>query len=129
MPVAIKTLPARRHLRPAPSERRASPPVSRRRKRMRSVILARTVSCVLGMLFLLGYVGLYAQVTLYGYRRADLANQIRQAEMVNQDLRAQIQILTGPDRLAAVAATAGMEPTMKVVCIPAPARVKVAKAD
>jgi cell division protein FtsL len=72
---------------------------------------------------------MYAQVALYGYQRAELSRLTRQAEMQNQALRAEIQTLSSPERLAEAAKNAGMVPSTKVVYIPGPGSVKVAKAE
>lgn len=104
-------------------------PVSRRHKKRRNAKMVRTVVSLLGMVFLLGYVGLYAQVTLYSYRGDDLTRQIRQAEMQNQALKAEIQTLASPERLAAAASEAGMEPSTDVIYVIPPQQVKIAKAD
>ena len=106
-----------------------TPQVSRRRRRKRAAAITRSVICALGIVFLLGYISLYAQVTLYGYRRAELTRQIRDLEMQNQGLRAEIQMLSSPERLSTAAIEAGMVPSASVVYIPRPAGVTVAKAD
>lgn len=102
---------------------------SRRRRRIRSARLSRAIICVICGLFLLGYIGLYAQVTTYGYRRAELARRIRQSEMENEALKAEIQVFSSPDRLAAAAASAGMEPGNKAEFIVRGGEVKVASAE
>jgi len=109
--------------------RPAAPQVSRRRRKSRRVVFARTLFSILAVLFLFGYIGLYAQVTIYGYHGADLARQIRQIETENQALRVEIQTLSNPDRLGAVAVGAGMQPRAEVVYIPVPRPVEVAKAE
>jgi cell division protein FtsL len=82
------------------------------------------------MASLLGYIGMYAQVTMYGYRKAELARELRKVDMQNQALKAEIQMLTSPDRLAAVAESAGMVQSSKIVYIASPgSTVNVAKAE
>jgi cell division protein FtsL len=110
-------------------QHRVVPPISRRYRKRRGVILARTVLCTLAMVSLLGYIGLYAQVTIYGYKRADLSRSMRQIEMENQALRAEIQTLSSPDRLSAVATASGMTPSSEVVYISTQGDVRVARAD
>lgn len=110
-------------------QQKVSPLISRRHRKRRGVILARTVFCTLAMVSLLGYIGLYAQVTIYGYKRADLVKSIRQIEMENQALRAEIQTLSSPERLAGVASAAGMMPGSDVVYISTRGDVRVARAD
>ncbi|MBI2842804.1 MAG: hypothetical protein HYX78_05335 [Armatimonadetes bacterium] len=127
MVAAVKTAPGAAVK--VENNRKAAPRVSRRRRRMRGVAFTRAVACALGVLFLLGYVGLYAQVTMYGYRRAELSRQIRQAEMENQALRAEIQTLSSPDRLAEAALATGLEPSAKCVYISTPRSMKFAKAE
>ncbi|MEN6521381.1 MAG: hypothetical protein ABFD46_09580 [Armatimonadota bacterium] len=105
------------------------PPISRRYRKRRGVILARTVFCILAMVSLLGYIGLYAQVTIYGYKRAELVKNMRQVEMENQALKAEIQTLSSPERLAEVASATGMTPGSDVVYISTHGDVKVARAD
>lgn len=124
MAVATKTAPAAKT-----EQRRKSAPVSRGCRKRRSAMLRRTILCALGMISLLCYVGLYAQVTLYSYHKSDLARQTRQIEMENQALRAEIQMLSSPERLAAVAVGAGMLPGSDVIYIYPDGGVKVAKAD
>jgi cell division protein FtsL len=96
---------------------------------MRNALVFRAAICIIGGISLLGYIGLYAQVTMYGYSRADLSRQIRQAEMENQALKAEIQTLSSPDRLAAAAQGAGMEPGVQVVYVHRPVNVKIARAE
>lgn len=104
--------------------------VSRRHRKRRNAVFVRTLAGVVGMVSLLGYIGMYAQVTMYGYRRAELTRQLRQVDMQNQALKAEIQMLTSPDRLAAVAQSAGMVQNTKIVYIASPgSTVNVAKAE
>ena len=58
---------------------------------------------------LLSYIGVYAKVTKNGYYRAHLVAQLREARVKNVGLRADIQTLSGPERLGHVAAQSGME--------------------
>jgi len=110
-------------------QHKAMPPVSRRRRKRQGIIVTRMVLCVLAMVSLLGYIGLYAQVTIYGYKRAELARSLRQIEMENQALRAEIQTLSSPDRLAGVAAANGMQQSVDVVYISERGMVRVARAE
>lgn len=126
MAVATRTVPA---VTGKKRERTAAPPVSRRHMKRRSVVMSRTVVCILGILLLLCYIGLYAQVTTYGYHRSDLTHQIRQLDMENQALEAEIQMLSCPQRLAAAAVAAGMEPSSDFIYVSVPGKVKVAKAE
>ncbi|MEN6370877.1 MAG: hypothetical protein ABFD64_02595 [Armatimonadota bacterium] len=105
------------------------PPISRRHRKKRGIILVRTVFCALAMVSLLGYIGLYAQVTIYGYKRAELVKNMRQIEMENQVLRAEIQTLSSPEHLAEAASAAGMTPGSDAVYISTRGDVKVARAD
>jgi cell division protein FtsL len=72
---------------------------------MGSVVLL--VLIALGIL--LGYVGVYAKVTKNGYCRARLNAQVRETRVENQRLRADIQMLSSPDRLGRIAMSAGMQ--------------------
>lgn len=106
-----------------------APRVYRRRRKRRNVTIIRSIFCVLGVLFLLAYIGVYAQVTLYGYHISELQRQIRQVDMENQALQADIHTLSSPERLAAVAVAVGMQPSTQSVFISAPESTTVAKAD
>lgn len=128
MPV-VATKPAPVAARTEYREKQKALPVSRRRKRRHSVIVARSVICTLGAIFAFGYIGLYGQVMIYGYHKAEVAKQMRQAKTENQALRAEVQILSSPDRLAAVAVSGGMQPAKEVLYITTPANVNVAKAN
>lgn len=123
MAVAVKIAPKHE------KQHKATPTVSRRRRKKQGVIMARTVLCILVMVSLLGYIGLYAQVTIYGYKRAELARSLRQVEMENQALKAEIQTLSSPDRLAAVATANGMQQSVDVVYISERGAVRVARAE
>jgi cell division protein FtsL len=104
-------------------------PIYRRRRKQRNAVVTQLIIGIVGLLGLLGYIGLYAQVTLYGYQRAELSRQTRQAEMQNQELKAEIQTLSSPERLAVAAKNAGMVPSTRVVYIPGSSKVRVAKAE
>ena len=126
MAVATRTVPV---VTGRTRERVVAPPVSRRHKKRRSVVMSRTVACILGMALLFCYIGLYAQITTYGYHRSDLTRQIRQIDMESQALEAEIQVLSSPDRLAAAAIDAGMVPSSDVVYISTPGKINVAKVE
>jgi cell division protein FtsL len=132
MVTATKTAPAvskKVEASPAPAGK-SSQGFSRRRKKMRRAATTWTVVCTLSVLLPLGYIGLYAQVTTYGYRSAELKDHIHHVEMRNQDLRAEIQWLSSPTRIAAVAADAGMENGSKPSTVVIGSdTVKVARAD
>lgn len=131
MVAAIKTVEtaARRAEVESRPARKSAQPISRRRRKMRSATVSRTVIfSMLGVLSL-GYIGLHAQVATYGYKRDKLFKANRQMKMENQALEAEILTLSSPDRLAAAAASAGMEPGVQVDYISQPTGVKVAKAE
>jgi len=75
------------------------------RNQMGSVVL----SMLIALGILLGYVGMYAKVTKNGYCRSRLSVQVRETRVENQRLRADIQMLSSPDRLAQIAVRAGMQ--------------------
>jgi hypothetical protein len=64
---------------------------------------------LLALSVLLMYVGVYAKVTKNGYHRSHLVAELREARMENMRLRADIQMLSSPDRLAQIATTSGMQ--------------------
>ncbi len=126
MAVATKTAPA---VTRTEYRREVVSPVIKRRRKKRNVVVVRVIAGTIALFGLLCYIGLYAQVTIYGYHKAELSSQIRQMEMQNQAIKAEIQTLSSPDRLAATAIEAGMVPGVDVVYISAPKKVKVARAD
>ncbi|HOK53931.1 MAG TPA: hypothetical protein PKV43_05660, partial [Armatimonadota bacterium] len=99
-----------------------------RQRKRRNALIFRSVLAGLLLVFSLGYIGLYAQVTLYGYRRAELGRQIRQIEMENQALEAEIQTLSSPERVSALAVQSGMKPRDDVVYISPSESISVALA-
>ncbi len=101
----------------------------RKHRKRRKAIFIRGVACIVGIVSLLGYIGLYAQITRLGYMRSDLAKQTRQVTMENEALKADIQILSSPDRLSAAADAAGMEPGSSMLYIAVPGGVRVALAE
>ena len=92
--------------------------------RMGSVVLS--MMLVLGML--LAYVGVYAKVTKNGYCRARVNSQLHEALVENQRLKADIQVLTSPDRLAQVATAVGMRQCERFDYFRGPSTVVVADA-
>jgi hypothetical protein len=70
-------------------------------------------AAVLLMLLLLTvflcYIGVYAKVTKNGYYRSHVLTQLREARAENVRLRADIQMLSSPDRLAKMANASGMQ--------------------
>jgi cell division protein FtsL len=66
------------------------------------------MTLVLLMAFLC-YIGVYAKMTKNGYYRSHLLSQLREARVDNLRLRADIQSLSSPDRLAKIATDSGMQ--------------------
>lgn len=108
---------------------RKSASVSRRRRKNRFSPVIKGVICLVGVLSLLGYVGIYAKATVYGYQRAELVRDIKALTMENQSLKADIVALSSPERLSRVAEGAGMAPGTQVDYIGHVDDVTVAKAD
>jgi cell division protein FtsL len=98
-----------------------------RKKRNRTFL--KGFAYVFGLISLFGYIGVYAQVTSCGYRRAELQKQIRQAEVENSALRAEIEMLSSPGRLSAAAQGAGMTASADSVFIGGQESTRVAKAE
>jgi cell division protein FtsL len=61
------------------------------------------------LMVLLCYVGVYAKVTKNGYYRSHLLSELREARVKNVRLRADIQTLSSPERLAEIASGSGMQ--------------------
>lgn len=108
------------------SEKRPKRRSARRRKQsgLRKILVLASAMTVL-----LGYIGVYAQVTHTGYRRAELLTELRSERLENEALRVEIQQLTSPDRLASAAQMAGMLPGTEMNFISSPEPVAVASAD
>lgn len=103
---------------------------SPRRKRVsrNRLILALALGA---LLFLLGlmHTWMYADVSKHGYARAELVAKIKSVEAENQVLRAELERLRNPKRLARIAREDGMviaETYDRVVLTPS---VRMAKAD
>lgn len=106
------------------------PPVTRRRMRKkRNTMVSRVVIGFVVVGALIGYVGIYAQVTMCGYNSAALARQTRQLETENQAVSAQIEALSSPERFAAAAEKAGMVQSPNPIYLSVSGRTKVARAD
>jgi cell division protein FtsL len=103
-------------------------PKRRAAKRKRSGV-CRILLLAAAVALILGYVGIYAQVTHAGYRRAALLSELRQQRLENEALRVQFQNLTSPERLNAAAQAAGMLPSTEISYIGAPKPIAVARAD
>jgi cell division protein FtsL len=103
-----------------------------RRKARRNPLFASGLKClaiatVIGGLMC--YVGLYAKITQNGYYKAKLAGELKAAKMQNQYLRADMQMLSNPDRLAVAATQAGMQQSERVLVVRVAKPVALAQAD
>jgi cell division protein FtsL len=103
--------------------------VHRKHKKKRNSKVMRWAVYSVVLLGLIGYVGIYAQVTRCGFTSADLSRQIRQTKMENQGIKADIQVLSSPDRLAAAATAAKMIPSKDSLFIGTHETTRVAKAN
>jgi len=91
---------------------------------MGSVALA----MMLALVVFLAYIGVYAKVTKNGYYRSSQVGRLREARAENQRLRADIQILSSPERLRRIAEKAGMRQCQAFDYLPGRATVVVAEA-
>ena len=97
---------------------------SRKRNGMRKSLLLAAA-----MALILGYVGMYAQVTNAGYQRAALLSELRNQRIENEALLVEYRNLTDPKRLQAAAESADMQLGTEISYISSPDPVAVAKAD
>lgn len=97
-------------------------------KRKRSGV-CRILLLAAAVVLILGYVGMYAQVTHAGYQRAALLSELREQRLENEALRVEFQNLTSPERLNAAAQAAGMLPSTEISYIDSPKPVALARAD
>lgn len=61
------------------------------------------------LMVFLCYIGVYAKTTKNGYYRSHLLSELREARVENVRLRADIQTMSSPERLAKIASDSGMQ--------------------
>jgi len=102
--------------------------VRRRRKAFRAVAL-RVIVSVLLIGFVIGYIGVYAQLRLYGYKKCEYVKEQRRLVAENLSIRAEIDKLSEPDRVSSIAEQDGFVAGSDVYRLGQVSSVKLAKAE
>lgn len=101
----------------------------RRRKKAFRAVAARVIISVLLIVFVIGYIGAYAQLRLYGYRKCEYVKEQRQLIAENLSIRAEIDKLSEPDRISSIAEQDGFVAGSEIYRLGQVSSVKLAKAE
>jgi len=102
--------------------------VRKRKKALRAAV-SRVIISVLLIAFVIGYIGAYAQLRLYGYKKCEYVKVQRKLIAENLSIKAEIDQLAEPDRVSAIAEQDGFVAGSEIYRLGQVSSVKVAKAE
>jgi len=101
----------------------------RKRRKVRRAAVLRYAFLAFAAVFVIGYIGVYAQIRLYGYKKCECVKEQRELTAENLSISAEIDKLAEPERVSAIAEQNGFVAGSGIYRLGQVSSMKVAKAE